>query len=357
MGGDINFPSTQNTPAICIVAVPESSGAVLYGLFEVLSAFGAAWAEVMGEPRNDAAFDVKIVASSCDPFTCVGGVPVTPHASLQEVDVADVAIVTDLAINPDTNHEDKWPAVKSWLNRIYRAGGTVCSVCSGSVLLAGSSLLDDKPATTHWAYIDHFRRFYPQIKLEAGRVLVPVGEDGRIVTCGGMAAWEDLALYLIARYYGEGAAVNAAKLYLFGDRSEGQLVFAAMSKPKRHEDAVIAHLQQWLAQHYDTPSPVKAMVQQSALAERSLKRRFKAATGYTPIEYVQTLRIEEAKHMLEASTDAIDSIARKAGYEDSTSFRRLFKRFTGVTPGRYRQRFQSMTHRTCFGAGHAKREI
>lgn len=332
----------RKPPIVAIVAVPESSAAVLYGLFEVFSVFGVAWAEIMGEAHNPAVFDVRIVAPSRDPFTCVGGVPVIPHASLQELDYADAVIVTDLAINPDVCHDDRWPEVKSWLNRIHHAGGTVCSVCSGSVLLAGSGLLDDKSATTHWAYIDHFRHFYPQVKLEAGRVLLPVGEDRRLVTCGGMAAWEDLALYLIAGFYGEGTAVNAARLFLFGDRSEGQLLFAAMTKPKRHEDAVIADTQQWLAEHYDTPNPVTAMVQRSGLAERSFKRRFKAATGYAPIDYVQTLRVEEAKHMLEATSDAIDQVARKSGYEDPTSFRRLFKRLTGVTPGRYRQRFQSL---------------
>ncbi len=342
MASEMTASQSKKPPVIGIVAVPESSGAVLYGLFEVLSSFGAAWAEVMGEPQNPVEFDVRIVAPSRDPFTCVGGVPITPHASLDEIDYADVVIVTDLAINPDASHDHKWPQVKSWLKRIYRAGGTVCSVCSGSVLLAGSGLLDDKPATTHWAYVAHFKRFYPQVKLEAGRVLVPVDEEKRIVTCGGMAAWEDLVLYLIASYYGEGMAVNAAKLYLFGDRSEGQLLFAAMSKPKRHEDAVIANSQQWLAEHYDAPNPVMGMVQQSGLAERTFKRRFKAATGYTPIDYVQTLRVEEAKHLLEATDAAIDLIAHQTGYEDPTSFRRLFKRLTGVTPGRYRQRFQSL---------------
>jgi transcriptional regulator GlxA family with amidase domain len=332
---------SRKPPIIAIVAVPESSGVVLYGLYEVFSVFGAAWAEIMGEPHNPAEFDVRIVAPSRDPFTCVGGIPVTPHASLQELDYADAVIVTDLAINPDVCHDNRWPEVKSWLNQIHRAGGTVCSVCSGSVLLAGSGLLDNKPATTHWAYVTHFQRFYPQVKLEAGRVLLPVGEDRRIVTCGGMAAWEDLALYLIAGFYGEGTAVNAAKLFLFGDRSEGQLLFAAMTKPKRHEDAVISDTQQWIAEHYDMPNPVTKMVQRSGLAERSFKRRFKIATGYKPIDYVQTLRVEEAKHMLEATSDPIDQVARMTGYEDPTSFRRLFKRLTGVTPGRYRQRFQS----------------
>ena len=340
-------PKPDQLPLIGIVAVPESSGAVLYGLYEVLSSFGAAWAEVMGEPHNAAAFDVRIVAPSREPFTCFGGVPVSPHATLQEVEHADVVIVTDLAIQADASHEHRWPEVKSWLNRVHAAGATVCSVCSGSVLLAGSGLLDGKPATTHWAFVEHLRRYYPEVNLEAGRLLVPVGEDRRIVTCGGMSAWEDLALYLIAGYYGESAAIKAAKLYLFGDRSEGQFLFAAMGKPKRHEDAAIAGTQRWLAEHYDTPNPVQGMVRQSGLAERSFKRRFKAATGYTPIDYVQKLRIEEAKQMLETTADAIEQIARNTGYEDPTSFRRLFKRLTGVTPGRYRQRFRSLVARSC----------
>ena len=120
-----------------------------------------------------------------------------------------------------------------------------------------------------------------------------------------------------------------------------------MNKPKRHEDAVIARCQEWLADHYNTPNPVKELVNRSGLAERSFKRRFKVATGYTPIDYVQTLRVEEAKHMLETTTDAIDLIARQTGYEDPTSFRRLFKRMAGVTPGRYRQRFQTLRNRVC----------
>jgi len=335
----------KRPPIVCIVAVTETSGAVLYGLYEVFSGFGAAWAQLTGEARNPAEFDVRIVAAAAAPFACTGNVPVAPHASLAKIDFTDVAIVTDLAIDPAADHAGKWLDVKAWLKRIHSNGGRVCSVCSGSVLLAGSGLLDEQPATTHWAYVEQIRRCYPRVQLEPGRVLVPAGADRRIVTCGGMAAWEDLALYLIAHYYGEAMAANAARLYLFGDRSEGQLLFAAMTRPKRHEDAAIAQSQLWIAEHYATPNPVQGMVRQSGLSERSFKRRFKIATGYTPIEYVQTLRMEEAKHLLESTSDAIDTIACQSGYEDPTSFRRLFKRRAGVTPGRYRQRFQSLRKR------------
>lgn len=332
----------KKIPTICILALPESSGAVLYGLFEVLSMFSDVWAQITGTDDYRAEFDVKIVAQSKAPFTCVGSVPVTPHAHYGEISHADVVIITDLAVDPDTDHSNKWNDISSWLHKVHDNGGLICSVCSGSVLLAATGMLDGRPATTHWAYIDHFQQFYPQVKLEPRRILIPETEQSRIVTMGGMSAWEDLSLYLIARFYGEATAIKAAKLFLIGDRSEGQLLFLAMSKPKRHEDQVIAKSQQWISSHYDSPNPVKLMVNQSGLAERTFKRRFKTATGYTPINYIQTLRIEEAKQMLETTSDAIDIIAQQTGYEDPTSFRRLFKRMTGVTPGRYRQRFQSI---------------
>lgn len=335
----------KKIPTICILALPESSGAVLYGLFEVLSMFSDVWAQITGTDDYRAEFDVKIVAQSKDPFTCIGGVPVTPHASFNDIKQTDVVIITDLAVDTETNHSQKWGSVTTWLNSVHDKGGLICSVCSGSVMLAATGLLDGRQATTHWAYIDHFKNFYPQVKLEPSRILIPESEDNRIVTMGGMSAWEDLSLYLMARFYGEATAIRAAKLFLIGDRSEGQLLFSAMAKPKRHEDKVIAKSQQWISNHYDSPNPVKLMVKQSGLAERTFKRRFKIATGYTPIDYVQTLRVEEAKQMLETTSDAIDIIAQQTGYEDPTSFRRLFKRITGVTPGRYRQRFQSIKKR------------
>jgi transcriptional regulator GlxA family with amidase domain len=160
-----------------------------------------------------------------------------------------------------------------------------------------------------------------------------------VVTSGGSASWSDLALYLIARFRGREEAIRTAKVFLLGDRSDGQLPFSAMMRPHGHGDAVMEDCQAWIAQHYSVASPVTAMIARAALAPRTFKRRFRTATGYTPIEYVQTLRIEEAKHLLETSDLPTDAIAASVGYRDPASFRRLFKRLTGVSPARYRQRF------------------
>lgn len=330
-------------PSICILALPESSAAVLYGLFEVFSTFAQSWSSLMVDDRVEAGFDARIVARGRNAFRCFGGAPVSPQAALPEVHTADVVIVTDLAVDPRVDHRGRWRDIGPWLRRLYDHGTMICSVCSGSVLLAGTGLLDGRPATTHWGYIDHFRSFFPAVNLQPNRILLPAGEDNRIVTTGGMAAWEDLALYLIARFHGEAAAIKAAKLFVFGDHSEGQLLYAARLVSKRVEDGPVARAQAWVADHYATANCIERMAQIAGLPDRTFNRRFKKATGFTPIEYVQALRIEEAKQILETTDDAVDTIVDAVGYDDPASFRRLFKRLAGVTPGRYRQRYRQIT--------------
>ena len=140
-------------------------------------------------------------------------------------------------------------------------------------------------------------------------------------------------------------------MFLLGDRSEGQLPFAAMIRPRRHTDAIVEQCQTWIAEHYEVANPVTRVTEFSGLTPRTFKRRFQAATGYTPIEYVQTLRIEEAKQLLEATDVQTDRIGAEVGYEDPASFRRLFKRITGVTPARYRQRFRLISAGTSRRSG------
>ncbi|MDF2368920.1 GlxA family transcriptional regulator, partial [Sneathiella sp.] len=206
-----------------------------------------------------------------------------------------------------------------------------------------TGLLDHCEATTHWAATRLIQAAHPEINLKPERVLVSSGPDQRIITSGGSSSWEDLALYLISRYCGPTEAIRATKIFLLGDRSEGQLLFAALLLPKQHDDAIIADCQAWLAMNYHEMNPVGRMIARSGLTDRTFKRRFQAATGYSPMDYAQTLRIEEAKQSLESDDSPIDDIAHSIGYQDPAFFRRLFKKRTGVTPGRYRQRYQTFT--------------
>jgi transcriptional regulator GlxA family with amidase domain len=180
------------------------------------------------------------------------------------------------------------------------------------------------------------------VRVHPQRALVVSGEGQRLVMAGGGTTWLDLALYLIARLAGVEEAMHVARLNLIDWHSAGQLPFARLAPTRQGEDALIADCQAWVADNYQRPSPVAAMVQRSGLAERSFNRRFQAATGMSPMEYVLTLRLEEAKQMLEAGDEPVEAVALALGYEDASFFSRLFRRKVGLTPAQYRKRFGAL---------------
>jgi transcriptional regulator GlxA family with amidase domain len=327
--------------SVALLVTVESTPSVLYGMSEVFSAVGRAWEQLTGEPSGARRIEPRFVAATLDPVTTPWGTRVLPDACFEEC-TPDVVLVTDLAVDMTADPRGRWPAAARWIRQQYECGAVIGSVCTGSVLLADTGLLDGRPATTHWSAGPLFHRWYPEVELHEERMLVPAGPEHRVITSGGYASWADLVLYLIARFCGREEAVRIAKIFILGDRGDGQLPYSSMIRPTGHGDGTIEHCQEWIAHHYAAPNPVRGMQARSGLPERTFKRRFRAATGYTPIEYVQTLRIEEAKHELETGDAPVDEVAAAVGYQDSASFRRLFKRMTGVTPARYRQRFASI---------------
>ncbi|MGB8623558.1 MAG: helix-turn-helix domain-containing protein [Paracoccaceae bacterium] len=339
---DMAHENAQQAPKISILALPQSTPAALFGLYEVFASVGLAWEELTGEPSDTRPLAPRIVARSCEPIPNPLGFTITPNGSLDE---ADVIIVTDIAIPDPSDLPTIWRTELDWLKERHAAGAILCSVCTGTTVLAEAGLLDGLEATTHWSTVDFMRSRYPQIRLVPQKILVPTGPGDQIVTGGGATSWEDMALYLVARLASSAEAVRIAKIFLLGDHSEGQLPFAGAKKSRRHDDGVVAALQTWIADNYHLANPVARMVDHSGLSERTFIRRFRAATGYSPMEYVQTLRIEEAKHLLETTRTPVEMVAVEVGYEDANFFRRLFKRRVGITPARYRQRFAAILKR------------
>jgi transcriptional regulator GlxA family with amidase domain len=327
---------------IGLLVVPETAPGVLYSLLEVFSTVGSAWEELTGEPAGAVRMRAEMVAHGDATLSCGLGVLVKPHAAFADARTYDVVIATDIMLDAGFDPRGLWPQAASWIRTQYEQGALIGSVCTGSVILAEAGILDGLAAASHWGAVPLFRQFYPAVQLQPDKVLALAGPEHRVITAGGAGSWMELALYLIARFCGQEEALRSSKVFLLGDRSEGQLPFAAMIRPRGHSDAVIEQCQVWIAERYEITNPVARMVEFSGLSSRTFKRRFVAATGYTPIEYVQTLRVEEAKHLLETTTMATDRIGEAVGYEDAASFRRLFKRMTAVTPARYRQRVQTV---------------
>jgi transcriptional regulator GlxA family with amidase domain len=323
-----------------LLAVPESTPTTLHAFLEVFSSVGVSWSRLTGQPSDAPQMRVRVVSRSAAPFASPVGPLISPDIALVDAEgTADIVIVTDLDLGAGLGDLSRWAAETAWIRRQLEGGATVCSVCTGSLLLAASGVLDDHEATTHWAAAEMMRDAFPQVRLHPDRMLCASGPGQRIVSSGGPGSWEDLALHLIARFCGVEEAVRTAKLFVMGDRSRGQLLFSLLGRPRHHHDAAVGDAQAWIAGNYARTTPVAEMVARSGLPERTFKRRFRAATGYAPVDYVQVIRIEEAKHMLETSDLATDAIAFEVGYDDPSYFRRLFRRKTGVTPGEYRRQF------------------
>lgn len=215
----------------------------------------------------------------------------------------------------------------------------MASACSGAALLADAGLLDGEEATAHWSMRELFQARWPNVKFHPDRTLTFAGEGDSIIMSGGMASWQDLALYLIARFVGPEHASKSARFYCVDPRPDGQRHYAAPKRRLQNEDAVIKECQEWLADAYCQNDVVGRMILQSGLPRRTFDRRFRAATGYSPKDYVQSLRIEEAKQLLEMEQNSVDVVAATVGYSDTRAFRRLFNKLTGLSPAEYRRRF------------------
>lgn len=327
-----------------IIALPASAPMAIYGLFEVLGSAGQLWPRLTGQPGGSGrAIRPTILARTSDTFPSAIGIPITPHAALGHVRPAEVVIVPDVELPLVQDPGRAWRQELDWLLSAAAGTSVICSTCTGSVVLAEAGLLDGRDAASHWSAAGLFRDRYPKVRYRPERILCDSGLEGRLITSGGASSWQDLALYIISRYCGPEEAVRTSKIFLLGDRSEGQLPYAALAQPRRHDDAAVAAAQIWIGDAYSIENPVAAMAARSGLPPRTFKRRFKQATGYTPVDYVQTLRIEEAKQLLETGGRSVDDIAADVGYADPTFFRRLFKRKVGITPARYRQKMRMAT--------------
>ncbi|HEV7275952.1 MAG TPA: helix-turn-helix domain-containing protein [Devosiaceae bacterium] len=322
-----------------VLATPETGSAGAFIIMDLLAAVGQLWETLHGEPVPGQRFLPRLLSADGAPYRDYHGVTIQPHGSIADYPRPDIIIVPELTTAPWTPLPAHYEPVYEWIRGAYEDGAIVASLCSGSALLMATGLLDGEEATSHWGYCDAVAGRHPEVRIRKERILVPAGEGHRLVTTGGFSSWHDLLLYLVGRVAGAEEARRLAKLFLLDWHSEGQLPFAALTVGRRHEDPLVTAAQLWVADNYADPNPVATMVAQSGLTERSFLRRFKRATGQSPLEYVQTMRIEEAKQLLETSGLSLDDVAAEIGYSEPSAFRHLFRKLVGVTPSAYRRRY------------------
>ncbi len=328
---------------VAIVAADGVLSSAIAGPFDILSSAGYLWQVLNADPASARRFDVTVGARRKGPLRCYQGLTAVADKALEDMPAPDIAFVPTVFL-PSLLEEpigiaDTWRPIVSWLAAAYTNGSLVCSNSSGALLLAEAGLLDGRAATIHWTLAERAQRKYPAIRFQPHRVLIPAGPGERIVTAGGGTCWQDLALYLIARFAGSVTAAQTAKSFTIFRKVRGQQPYAEWFPPRKHGDAAVARAQQILHRDFPSADVLSCAVAASRLSPRTFKRRFKAATGQSATDYIQHLRVKEARFRLETTNNSIEEIGARIGYRDVAFFRTLFRRLVGLTPGQYREQF------------------
>ena len=336
MAGQVSF-NGSSTLHVSLVALPDAVVSTLAGILDVLN--GAALMKLGGVDARPP-FHIEIVGEERGLLRLASGVPFEVQKSIRDVAASDIVIVPSVLLKPEGWTKARYPRVVDWLQRMHVGGAMLCSACSGIFLLAETGIFDGKDATVHFHYARAFTALYPAVTIHPERVLVISGAREELVCSGASNTWHDLVLYLMVRHAGATIAQEVARSFALQWHQDGLTPYIVFEGRTDHGDGEILSAQQWLSQNFSVANPVEQMIRRSKLAERTFKRRFVAATGIAPLDYVQRLRVEDAKRRLERTDSPVDEVGWRVGYEDPAFFRRLFKRSTGMAPGAYRKRFR-----------------
>jgi len=286
---------------------------------------------MLQEKKPTPFFDVKTVNADGRPITTWDGMEVKPDGSINE------AVDSDTILIPPADATDTLPAeAVSWIQNCHSQGTHIASICLGAFLLAKTGILNNKRATTHWGYVNRLRQQFPLIKVEPDQLII---DNGDIFCSGGSNAGGDLALYLVAKYCGEKVASQTARMMLMDSDRRYQSTYSVLQMEKHQVGKEVAQVQNWLDDHYNKEITVDLLAEKAGMSRRTFERHFKNATGNSPRRYLQLIRVENAKQLLEYSDITFDEITYLVGYEDSSTFSRMFKKTTGLSPNSYKKKY------------------
>ena len=319
---------------IAILAMYNTMASTIIGPMDIFYQAGVLWNYFNGQKLTPY-FEVKLVTNSGEPFKCLSGVQMTPDSSIHDLQDADLILVSSILDIDKTLHVQG--EVIDWLKDRYRRGSHIATICTGAFVLAETGLLNGKTATTHWGFADQFQKRYPQIELKPERLIT---DEGDLFCSGGYNAGIDLSLYLVEKYCGHEVALQSSKSVIADIGRTSQAPYAIFQFQKDHHDSQILMVQEWIENNFDQAFKYDRLARNHGMSRRTFERRFKNATGDTPLTYQQRIRVEAAKRLLEDGNRSFEEITYQVGYEDSSSFRKIFLKQTGLRPMEYQKKFQ-----------------
>jgi transcriptional regulator GlxA family with amidase domain len=280
-------------------------------------------------------YSLEVVSRDGDELQASCGLRVVPDRALAACrGPIDTLIVVGGVGTPEAVADE---ALVSWVRRAAGRARRVASVCSGAFVLARAGILDGRSATTHWSVCDQLGDQFPEVAVEADRIFV---RDGHVWTSAGVTAGMDLALALVEDDLGADVARDVARwLVLFVQRPGGQAQFSVQLAAQRPERVALRHVEGWIAQHVDEDLSVPVLARQAGMSTRNFSRSFRHELGVTPAVYVERVRLESARRLLESTEHTIERVARACGFRTVETMHRSFQRRLGVTPGEYRRHF------------------
>jgi len=295
---------------------------------------GIIWNSILGKEPSPY-FNVKVVILDGKSVTAYNDMPIVPHCSIYDIEFADVIIIPSQGFHFE--RDQAFFKRVDWLKEMYDKGADLASICTGAFTLAATGLLNGKTATTHWGAAQAFIKAFPAVNL---KVDLMVTDEGRLFCGGGVTADLNLSLYLINKYCGREIALQCSRCTLVDLDRISQLPFSIFMPEKNHDDFEILKIQEWIENNYQHNMSIESLADKLVMSTRNFNRRFKTATGETAVTYIQLTRVEVAKKKLENIKLSFDEISNRVGYENVSFFRKIFKRFTGLSPTAYRKKFR-----------------
>lgn len=338
---------------IYVLGFDQALASAITGVIDLFALAGVTWNRIQ-QQETAVAFNVKLASHQKQNIRCINNLQLAAHCSFTDIEKHLDSSLTAMNQANQTNQQNQNiiivptiggpiqqtlsnnPQLISLLVKAQHAGWIIAGNCTGNFLLAEAGILQGKTATTHWGFARQFQQQYPNITLKADQLIT---RDDNIFCAGGGIAWFDLGLHIIERHVDFETAMQTAKAFVIDYRRDSQLSYSLMRIAKPHQDALVNTIQQRIEQECLTALSLEDIATQYNVSKRTLIRRFNNALGMPPNTYLQSVRVERARKMLEESDFNVETILSKIGYEDASSFRRLFKKKTGITPTEYRNRF------------------
>lgn len=306
--------------------------ATLVGVFEIFTEANSYW----GKNRNKVGYNIQTAGISGKVDFKNGIVSVQPEVNVSAIKKTDLIIIPPSAIRSGADVQKGNRELVTWIEKQYKLGAEVASMCSGIFMLASSGILKGKTCSAHWAHAGMFRAAFPDVILKEEKLIT---DESGIYTNGGAYSFLNLALYLVEKYYDRQTAIYCSKMFQIDVERHAQSRFAIFTGQKKHGDDVVLQVQSYLEKNYPHKISIEFLSNEFNLGRRNFDRRFIKATGITPLDYLQRVRIEAAKRSLENTRETVNEVMYAVGYNDVKAFRDVFNRVTGMSPLDYRSRY------------------